>query len=70
VVPGFELRAYTLSYSTSPIFVMGFFEIGSRELFAQAGFEPPSSFSLPPVARITGMSHWCLDSYHLLDVKL
>jgi hypothetical protein len=37
---GFELRAYTLSHSTSPIFVMGFFEIGSRELFAQVGFEP------------------------------
>jgi hypothetical protein len=31
----FELRAYTLSHSTSPIFVMGFFEIWSCELFAQ-----------------------------------
>jgi hypothetical protein len=29
----------TLSHSTSPIFVKGFFEIGSRELFAQSGFE-------------------------------
>jgi hypothetical protein len=38
-VLGLELRAYTLSHSTSPIFVMGFFEIGSHELFAQAGFE-------------------------------
>jgi hypothetical protein len=33
VVLGFELRAYTLSHSTSPTFVMGFFEIGSHELF-------------------------------------
>jgi hypothetical protein len=39
-VLGFELRAYTLSYSTSPFFVMGFFEIGSQELLAWAGFEP------------------------------
>jgi hypothetical protein len=35
VVLGLELRAFTLSHSTSPIFVMGFFEIGSLELFAQ-----------------------------------
>jgi hypothetical protein len=33
-VLGFELRASTLSHSTSLIFVMGFFEIGSRKLFA------------------------------------
>jgi hypothetical protein len=26
-----------------PFFVMGFFKIGSRELFAGAGFEPRSS---------------------------
>jgi hypothetical protein len=32
---GFELKAYTFSHSAGPIFVMGFFEIGSRELFAQ-----------------------------------
>jgi hypothetical protein len=36
---GFELRAYTLSHSTSSLFVMGFFEIGSHKLFAQAGIE-------------------------------
>jgi hypothetical protein len=29
VVLGFELRAYPLSHSTSPVFVLGFFEIGS-----------------------------------------
>jgi hypothetical protein len=40
VVLGFELRAYTLSHSTSLIFVVGIFEIGSHKLFAQAGFEP------------------------------
>jgi hypothetical protein len=32
VVLGFELRAYTLSHSTSPFFVMGFFEIESHDL--------------------------------------
>jgi hypothetical protein len=35
----FELRDYALSHSTSPFFVMSFFEIGSCKLFAQAGFE-------------------------------
>jgi hypothetical protein len=37
------LRAYTLSHYTSPIVVTGFFEIGSMELFAQAGFVLQSS---------------------------
>jgi hypothetical protein len=32
-----------LSHSTSPIFVKGFFEIGSCELFAQAGIKLRSS---------------------------
>jgi hypothetical protein len=40
MVLGFELRAYTLSHSTKPIFAKGFFMIGSLELFAQAGFKP------------------------------
>jgi hypothetical protein len=40
VILGLELRAFTLSHSTSPIFVLVFFfEIGSRKLFAQDGFE-------------------------------
>jgi hypothetical protein len=39
VVLGFELRAYTLSHSTSLLFVMGVFQIGSHELFAWVGFE-------------------------------
>jgi hypothetical protein len=33
-VLGFELRAFTLSHSTSHFFVMGLFEIRSPELFA------------------------------------
>jgi hypothetical protein len=40
VVQGFEFRAFILNHSTSPIFVKGFFEIGSCKLFARAGFEP------------------------------
>jgi hypothetical protein len=36
---GLELRAYTLSYSTSP-FCVNIFETGSPKLFAQAGFKP------------------------------
>jgi hypothetical protein len=39
VIVGFELRAYTLSHSTKPVFATGFFEIESHELFAGAGFE-------------------------------
>jgi hypothetical protein len=38
-VLGLELRAFILSHSTSLIFVIGFFEIGSHKLFAQAGFK-------------------------------
>jgi hypothetical protein len=39
-VLGFGLRAYILSHSTSHFFVKVFFEVVSRELFAQASFEP------------------------------
>jgi hypothetical protein len=45
---GLELRAFTLSHSTSPILVKSFFKIRSLKLFAQAGFKPQSSLSLPP----------------------
>jgi hypothetical protein len=38
VALGLELRAFTLSHYTS-LFVMGIFEIGCHELFAQAGFK-------------------------------
>jgi hypothetical protein len=42
-VLGFGLRAYTLSHSTSPVFVKGFFEIGSQELVVQvaSNLDPP-----------------------------
>jgi hypothetical protein len=39
-VPEFELRAYTLSHSTSPFIVIRFLEIRSWELCVKAGFEP------------------------------
>jgi hypothetical protein len=39
MVLGLELRAYTLSHSTNPFFVMGFLRVGTLKLFAQAGFE-------------------------------
>jgi hypothetical protein len=44
VVLGLELRAYTSLF----LCVLGIFKIGSRELFARAGFKPQSSCSLPP----------------------
>jgi hypothetical protein len=46
-----------LSHSTSPLFVIYFFEIGSHELFAWAGFKLWSSWSVSWVPRITDMSH-------------
>jgi hypothetical protein len=35
---GFELRAYALSHSTSPFFVIVFFKIGFHNLFACLGW--------------------------------
>jgi hypothetical protein len=48
-----------LSHSTSPIFVMGFFEIEFCELFAW-GWLRTAIFltSASWVARITGVRHW------------
>jgi hypothetical protein len=51
-----ELRAHTLSHSTSPFFVMSFFEIGPRKLFDQAGFRDPPDLCLLR-ARITGVNY-------------
>jgi hypothetical protein len=34
--------------SIQPFFLNGIFEIGSHKWFAGAGFEPSSSWSLPP----------------------
>jgi hypothetical protein len=45
---GLELRAFTLSHSTNPIFVKGFQDRVSQELFTWAGLEPWSSWSLLP----------------------
>jgi hypothetical protein len=39
VALGLELRAFTLSHSTSQIFCDGFFELGFHELFAWADFK-------------------------------
>jgi hypothetical protein len=63
----FELRAFTLRHSTSPIFVMGIFEIGSHELFAWGWFQTMILLiSTSWVARISVVSHWCLARPHFL----
>jgi hypothetical protein len=53
-----ELRACILSHSTSPFFVMGFFEIGSQTICL--GWLQTVIFLICAslVARITGVSHW------------
>jgi hypothetical protein len=43
-----EVRAYTLTHSSSSFLWWIFFKIESPELFAWAGFELQSSWSLPP----------------------
>jgi hypothetical protein len=58
--------SYHLSHSTSPFFVMGFFKIGSHELFAQGWLQTfILQISASWVARIPGMSHQRLDSSFL-----
>jgi hypothetical protein len=44
LVLGLELRAYTLSHSTSPFLWWVFFKIRFHELFAWTGFKPWSSY--------------------------
>jgi hypothetical protein len=51
----FEFRVYTLSLSVSPFSVMGFFNIGSQELFARAGFEPDP----PDLCILSSLNHQC-----------
>jgi hypothetical protein len=41
-----------------PFLAMGFFKIGSHKLFAQAGFKPWSSWSLPPEQLGLQLSQW------------
>jgi hypothetical protein len=58
---------YHFSYSTSPFLGWVFFEIGSCELFAQAGF----LISTSQVGRITGMSHMYLTNItFILKIKI
>jgi hypothetical protein len=64
VVLGLKLRAFTLSHSTSPIFVKGFFEVRSCELFAHAGFDPQSSRSQPPES--LGLQAWATSAQHFV----
>jgi hypothetical protein len=47
VVLGFEFRAYTLSHSTSPFFMIFFFQIGSLKQFAQLSWNYNLPGSLP-----------------------
>jgi hypothetical protein len=63
-----ERRAYTLRHSTSPIFVMGIFEIGSHELFAQGWlWTAILLISASWVARITGVSHRHPATFSIVD---
>jgi hypothetical protein len=59
MVLGLELRAFTLSHSTSSFLWRFFFEIGSHKLFAQCWLRTVILLiSASWVARIIGMSHW------------
>jgi hypothetical protein len=46
-----------------PVFVMGFFKIGSHKLFAQAGFKLQSFWSLPP--EYLGLQVWATGPQHI-----
>jgi hypothetical protein len=61
---GLELRAYSLSHSTKPLFFYGrfFFEIGSWELFPQTGFKLWSSW----IARIIDVTTGTQQGTYLL----
>jgi hypothetical protein len=60
----------TIQATLSFFFVLGIFEIGSRFHFAWAGLESQSSRSAFQVARIKGMSHWCLAQTIFLGKKV
>jgi hypothetical protein len=63
----FELRVYTLSHSTSPVLWWVFFKIESRELFCLGWFwTTVLLISASWVARITGVSCWCLAKLYFL----
>jgi hypothetical protein len=54
--PGAWTQGLHLEPLHQPYFCEGFFKIGSQELFAWAGFEPQSSWSLPP--ELLGLQAW------------
>jgi hypothetical protein len=56
VVGGLEIRAYTLSHSTSPFFVMGFFKIGSHKLLARTLKHDPPCWVWEPKGQINEYS--------------
>jgi hypothetical protein len=61
VVLGLELKAYTLSHSTSPIFCEGFFQGRvSQNYLPGLLWTVILLICASWVARITGMSHWHL----------
>jgi hypothetical protein len=47
-------------------FVMGFFEIGFRKLFAQTGFKPQSSWSLSPEQ--LGLQAWAIGTWQCMPI--
>jgi hypothetical protein len=49
-------------------FVMGLLKVGSCKLFAQAGFKPRSSLSLPP--EYVGVQVWATGSWPLIVFKV
>jgi hypothetical protein len=62
VVQGYELKVYTVSHSTNPFLRWFLSEIGSCALFAWAGFEPWSYWSLPPEK--LGLQAWATSTQH------
>jgi hypothetical protein len=68
-IMGFELRAYTFSHSSSPIFCLkGFFRIGSQTICLGWFRTEILLISASWVARITGVSHQCPAA--LLNLKI
>jgi hypothetical protein len=58
VVLGFELRAYTLSHSTTQFFVKSFFKIGSHRTICPGWLQTMILLiSASRIAKITGASH-------------
>jgi hypothetical protein len=70
VVLGLELRAFTLSHSTSPIFFVKGFLIGSHGTICLGWLQTAILLiSLSWIARITGVSHWRLARLQIFNGK-